>query len=187
MQNAYLSGASVYLRPLEKSDAAFLASALNNSQVTRTLATIGPINVASEEQWLSTVNQSPGDLVLGIALRAGERLIGACGLHRIDYRNRHAELGIVIGDPSEWGKGYGTEAVRLLVGHAFETLNLNRVQLHVYETNPAGIRAYEKVGFRREGVMRQFAFREGRYWDAHLMAILREQWTGVSRETDRPR
>ncbi len=89
---------------------------------------------------------------------------------------RRASFGILIGDKAAWGKGYGSEATRLMLRHAFETLNLNRVWLHVYEYNQRGIRAYEKVGFRREGVLRQDTFRDGRYWDTIAMAVLREEW-----------
>jgi RimJ/RimL family protein N-acetyltransferase len=63
-----------------------------------------------------------------------------------------------------------------MVGYAFETLNLNRIWLNVYEYNQRGVRAYEKVGFRREGVLRQDTFRDGRYWDTIAMAVLREEW-----------
>ena len=79
-------------------------------------------------------------------------------------------------DKGSWGQGYGTEATRLVVQHAFATLNLNRVWLEVYEYNPRGLRAYEKVGFRKEGVKRQDNYRAGRYWDTIVMAILREEW-----------
>src|SRR5206468_7752591 len=75
-----------------------------------------------------------------------------------------------------WGKGYGTEATRLMVQYAFDTLNLNRVWLHVLEYNERGIRCYEKVGFKKEGLLRQEHFRDGRYWDTHLVAILRDEW-----------
>ena len=70
-----------------------------------------------------------------------------------------------------------TEATRLITGYAFETLNLNRVALRVYEDNERGVKAYEKVGFKREGVLRQDIYREGRYWNTFLMSILREEWT----------
>jgi RimJ/RimL family protein N-acetyltransferase len=82
----------------------------------------------------------------------------------------------MLGEPEEWGKGYGSEATRLVLRYAFETLNLNRVWLHVYEYNERGLRAYEKAGFRREGRLRQEMFRDGRYWDTIVMGILRDEW-----------
>jgi RimJ/RimL family protein N-acetyltransferase len=67
----------------------------------------------------------------------------------------------------------------MLVRHGFETLNLNRIWLHVYANNPAGVRAYEKAGFRREGVLRQSCYQGGRYWDTIVMAVLREEWNAA--------
>jgi RimJ/RimL family protein N-acetyltransferase len=103
-------------------------------------------------------------------------LIGAAGLHEVDFKNRHAAFGLSLGDKEEWGKGYGTEATALVVKYAFETLNLNRVWLHVFEYNERAVRVSEKTGFRHEGVLRQDTYREGRYWNTHVMAILREEW-----------
>jgi diamine N-acetyltransferase len=88
-----------------------------------------------------------------------------------------AEFGIVIGDKSYWNQGYGTEAVRLLVRFGFHTLNLNRIFLRVYETNPRAIRAYEKAGFTSEGRERQAEFRNGKYIDVLRMSILRAEFT----------
>jgi len=110
---------------------------------------------------------------------SSSRLIGTTGLHRIDFKNRHAGFGIAIGDKQAWGKGYGTEATFLVARYGFETLNLNRIWLHVYDFNPAGMRCYEKVGYAREGVLRQDHFSEGRYADTIVMAILRQEWDGL--------
>ena len=101
------------------------------------------------------------DVVLGIAIRATDALIGATGLHQIDYKNRHAQLGIMIGNTHEWRKGYGTEATALTVAFAFDTLNLNRVWLHVYETNAHGIRAYEKSASNGKGCCGRRRFATG--------------------------
>ena len=113
-----------------------------------------------------------------IVAREGDVPLGMTGLHKIDPRHRHAEFGIMLGDPDRWGQGHGSEATRLMVRYGFETLNLHRIWLHVYEDNARGIRAYEKAGFRKEGVLRQDCFREGRYWDTIVMGLLREEWPG---------
>jgi len=102
--------------------------------------------------------------------------IGVTGLHGLSVRHRHVQFGISIGVKAMWGKGYGTEAAQLLVRHAFQTLNLNRVQLDVYEFNQKAIRCYEKAGFQIEGRLRESFFAEGRYWDTLVMGILRSEW-----------
>ena len=140
------------------------------------MGTIRPTSVAAEEAFIAGTNANPMEVQLAIVVRETDRLIGVAGLEKTDVRHRHTMFGIGIGDKTAWGKGYGTETTRLLAAHAFETLNLNRVWLSVYEYNPRGIRAYEKAGFRVEGRLRQDCYRDGRYWDTILMALLREDW-----------
>jgi RimJ/RimL family protein N-acetyltransferase len=176
MQSPFLVGDAIYLRPLEIEDARTIAPWFNDPEVTRFLLRCHPMSVAKEEEWIRHIYDNPTDVALGIALRADDRLIGSTGLHQVDLRNRSAAFGIVLGDKSAWGKGHGTEATRLMVRHAFHTLNLNRVWLEVYEYNPRGARAYEKAGFRVEGRLRQDTFRDGRYWDTLIMGVLRDEW-----------
>jgi RimJ/RimL family protein N-acetyltransferase len=175
MVNPFLVGTHVYLRPLDRADAPAFVTWLNDPDVARFLRAYRPMTLSAEEAFIDAIGKGE-DMGLAIVLRDGDRLIGGAGLHEIDQRCRRAQFGIVIGDREQWGKGYGTEVTRLMVGYAFETLNLNRVWLLVYEYNPRGVRSYEKVGFRREGVLRQDTFRDGRYWDTIVMGILREEW-----------
>ena len=104
------------------------------------------------------------------------KFIGGCAFSAIDWRNGASEFGIQIGDKSYWDQGYGTEAVRLLVKHGFESLNLHRIFLRVLETNPRAIRSYEKAGFIHEGIQRQAEFRNGQYVDVLMMSVLLEEW-----------
>jgi RimJ/RimL family protein N-acetyltransferase len=186
VQNPFLVGSLVYLRPLEREDVPALVAWLNDPEVTRTVQRYEPLTRRGEEEYLARVEGSATDLLLGIAARQEDRLVGVTGLHHIDWRNRHAGFGIAVGDKAAWGRGYGTEATRLLVRHAFETLNLNRVWLHVYEHNERGLRLYRKVGFRPEGRLRQDAFREGRYWDTVVMGVLRDEWEAVDYAPEPP-
>ena len=105
-----------------------------------------------------------------------ERIIGGIGLDAIYWTHRDAFVGIGIGDKEDWGKGYGTDAMRILLRYAFTELNLRRVTLDVFEYNPRGIRSYEKAGFVIEGRVREAVMREGRRWDMVYMGILREEW-----------
>ncbi len=111
-------------------------------------------------------------MIFGIRLLEGGSLIGTCQLHAIDPIHRTAELQIRIA-PSHHGQGYGTEAVGLLLDHAFKDLNLHRVQLHVFATNARAIRVYEKAGFAREGVLLEAAYIDGKYVDVVVMGVLR--------------
>lgn len=176
MKNPFLIGERVYLRPVEREDAVLMAKWFNSWEVRRSVLSHRPVSLAQQEEKIASIGKDEHDVVLAIARREPDGLLGATGLHRIDFKNRRAEFGIAVGDPAEWGKGYGTEATRLIVGYGFDTLNLNRIQLLVYEDNVRGIRAYERAGFRREGVLRQYLYREGRYQDAFLMSVLKSDW-----------
>lgn len=139
----------------------------------------------------------PSALMMGLAIAMGRlagrpefaiversgRLIGAVRLWRISPRNRSAMLTIFIGDKSRWGKGYGTDALRLVLRHAFGPMELHRVELHVFDFNHRAIRSYEKAGFVQEGTRRQALFRDGRYHDILVMGVLREEF--LAREIER--
>jgi len=176
VKNPFLIGQQIYLRPLERADALVVAAWFNDPEVNRTLRRYLPLMLQTEEAFLDKLAASEENVVLGIMVRQTDQFIGVTGLNQIDPKNRNAAFGITIGEKNEWGKGYGTEATRLMVKFAFETLNLHRVWLHVYEYNPRGLHAYEKVGFRVEGRLRQDTYREGRYWDTITMGILRDEW-----------
>ena len=176
MNNPFRIGERIYLRPVERDDAPLFVAWLNDPEVTETLAMYRPINLATEEGFIAGVYKSEHDVVLGIVAKGDDQLVGVTGLHNIDWKNRQASFGISIGVKGEWDKGYGGEATRLMVGFAFETLNLHRVWLHVYDGNARAMHVYEQVGFCREGILRQARFHAGRYWDTITMAILADEW-----------
>ncbi len=112
------------------------------------------------------------------AIEADGECIGTCGLFNIDMNARHAELGITIGDREYWGRGYGREAVDLLLDYAFRLRNLRRVWLEVHSANERAIRSYRSCGFVEEGRMREHVWLDGRYVDNVIMGVLREEWSG---------
>lgn len=176
MINPFAIGEKVYLRPMELADGPLCARWLNHPEIRRTTLRARPLNLQDEDEFIERMRVSTSDVAFVIVERASDRPVGGTGLHQIDWRSRHACFGLTIGDPADWGKGYGTEATRLLVDHAFETMNLHRVWLQVIEYNERGIRVYEKIGFKKEGLLREEHYREGRYWNTWLMAILRQDW-----------
>jgi RimJ/RimL family protein N-acetyltransferase len=101
----------------------------------------------------------------------------------IDWRSRKAEIGIMIGDKRYWNKGYGTEAMRLILQHGFETLNLHRLYLRVFSDNSRAVRTYEKAGFVLEARMRETNFDNGRYRDDLMMSMLRPEWDAAKGAT----
>jgi [ribosomal protein S5]-alanine N-acetyltransferase len=176
MKTPFLTGERIYLRPIEREDAPRLQEFINDPDVTRTLEMHRPMNLQREEEFIASMGQNEKVIVLGIALRDGDALIGTVSLRLGEAKDRRAEFGISIGAKDAWNQGHGTEATRLIVGYGFETLNLNRIYLRVYEYNARAIRAYEKAGFQREGLLRQDTYRLGKYWDVIVMGILRPEW-----------
>lgn len=177
-------GDRIRFRGIEREDIPTFVKWLNDPEVQAGVMLYAPLSRVAEENWFEGMIKRPLDeQVMGIEIRqpasdgaeTGWRLIGSLAFNEIDWRNRAAEFGILIGDKSCWNQGYGTEAVRLLVKHGFESLNLNRIFLQVFASNPRAIRAYEKAGFIHEGRKRQAEFRNGQYIDVLLMSILRDE------------
>ena len=119
---------------------------------------------------------SPASYFFSIRTLADDRLIGELNLDVVNWPGRDAFVGLGIGEPEYWSKGYGTDAMQVLLRFAFTEINLRRVTLTVFEYNPRAIRSYEKAGFRHEGRLRKLLNREGRRWDEPFMGILREEW-----------
>jgi RimJ/RimL family protein N-acetyltransferase len=105
-----------------------------------------------------------------------DKLIGDIGLFVVSWPGRDAFVGLGIGDRDFWGRGYGTDAMKLILRYGFMEVNLRRVTLTVFEYNPRAIRSYEKAGFRHEGRLRGTLCRDGRRWDLLFMGILRDEW-----------
>jgi RimJ/RimL family protein N-acetyltransferase len=110
-------------------------------------------------------------------------LLGVVYLLGIDWVHRSAELGLLVGEKSWWGRGVGTEATRRAIEHAFGDLNLHRVSLEVFEDNVPALRAYEHAGFVREGLKREAVYKDGRYRSVVVMGVLRgEERLGIPEE-----
>jgi RimJ/RimL family protein N-acetyltransferase len=116
---------------------------------------------------------------MAIHLRPSGRLIGTCALSGLDPDNGSALFHITIGEKDCWGQGYGTEATRLMLAHAFETLKLHRIGLSVFEFNERAIRAYRRIGFVVEGRAREAIWRNGRWWDEIMMSMLDREWQAL--------
>ncbi len=111
-----------------------------------------------------------------IVEKESNKPIGVTSLINIDFKNRNAECIIDIGDKASWGKGYGTESMKLLLDYSFLEMNLHRVSLRVFSFNNRAIKLYEKVGFQQEGISRESIFREGKWHDIIHMSILQEEY-----------
>jgi RimJ/RimL family protein N-acetyltransferase len=118
----------------------------------------------------------PDALAMAVHEKATNRLIGTCAFSQLDGENGSALFHITIGEADAWGRGYGTEATRLMLDHAFGALSLHRIGLYVFEFNVRAIRAYKRCGFVIEGRSRESIWRDGRWWDELAMSVLESDW-----------
>jgi RimJ/RimL family protein N-acetyltransferase len=179
-----IHGKRIRLRAIERENLPLFTGWLNDPEVSANISIFLPFSLLDEESWFETMRKTPhSEHPLTIEIRDGEgwKPIGNTGLGNIDPRNRSAEFGIFIGDRSCWDQGYGSEATRLMVRHGFETLNLHRIYLRVFRTNPRAVHVYEKTGFVHEGCMRQAEYRNGSYVDVLFMSLLRPEWDALNR------
>lgn len=179
-----LKGEKVVLRAIEESDYERLAEFARDVEVHVISDDEPPVPKSFDqikEEFRELQKQSDETVVF--AIEAENVLIGSCSIHRFDYTARKCALGINIGDRHFWGKGYGRDAVSLLVEYAFHYLNLRKVHLTVRADNERAVRAYEAVGFVREGLQRQHVWMDGAYRDWVSMGLLRSEWAGSSRTT----
>jgi len=182
-------GERVRLRAVEREDVPRFVEWLNDPEVIAGLELNLPLANWEETRWFENLsNYAAEERPLAIEARSpdgGWEHIGATGLSKIEWMNRCACFGIFIGKKTLWNQGYGSEVTSLVLKHSFETLNLNRIYLYVYETNPRAIRAYERAGFVKEGVLREARYLNGVYINALVMSALRSGWTS-SGSGDRP-
>ena len=144
-----------------------------------TIRSYDPPYPLTAEAWRAIHEQTVAGtrLIFTLYERATARLIGHAGLQGIDLRHRTAGLNLFVGAPDARGKGYGTEATRLLLDYAFTALGLHSAYLWVVAFNLAGIRAYQKAGLREAGRLRQRYWMGDRLWDEILMECLAREFT----------
>lgn len=170
------------LRPFREEDLDAMAAAVADPEVGRLTgsyhssadagATPDPDTL---RQWYSTRNEQLDRLDLAVVDRATGECVGEVVLNEFEEGNRSVNFRILLG-PGGRNRGLGTEATRLVLGHAFDVLGLHRVGLEVYAFNPRGRRAYEKVGFVTEGVRREALRFDGAWVDAVVMSVLDHEW-----------
>lgn len=176
MQNPFIIGERIYLRPLEPAqDNHHYATWMNDEEIRRYFS-IYPTSDTRGKERLEQLYKDGKHIIFGVALISDNSLIGLVGLKYINYINQSAEFYVIIGDRSAWFKGYGTEATKLMFRYGFMELNLNRIQTQDMEENIGGWRADEKAGMKYEGTLRQAILRFGKYNDVRVYSILRSEY-----------
>ncbi len=182
MTRPMLAGERLSLRLLERRDLEAYAAGANDPLVGGLAGFTEPIGRDGAERWFERASERmlSGELLsFAVCELNDDRFVGAISLRGIERTDGHAELGIYM-DRDHQGSGWGTEAQRVLLDHAFGEMRLERVFLTVSPSNARAIRSYKKVGFTREGVLRHAYWHRGAWVDALLMSILRPEWATQS-------
>lgn len=165
-------GKRIVLRAIEAEDLPLLHEWSNDPEVAHGLGDVNfPSSFRQQEQWFERMQSDKHTIRLAIQVKDGP-LIGYTGFWSIHWRDRRAEHGIVIGDRTISGKGYGKEAIFACARYAFEEMGLYRLDATILETNQASVKAYQACGFQIEGLLRQHALREGKRVNRIILGLL---------------
>ena len=168
----------IELKPLSQEDVIPFYSWLNDDDVIKySMSLFQRLNSPEQiKNWFDSLVEEQNTYNIGIYLEATKELIGYAGISGISTLNKSGEYFIFIGDKNQWGKGIGTIVTQKIVAYGFETLHLNRIMLTVSQPNKGGVKAYERAGFKVEGVLREACLRDGAFHDKIVMSILQSEY-----------
>ena len=178
-----LYGKKVALCPPDKSK--HLENALkwmNDPEITQYTTTYLPVTRDFEEEWFNNLGKDrEKNVVFAIETHDGKH-IGFTGIHNINWHDRTAVVGAIIGDKEYWGKGYGTDSMMVLLSFAFLTLNLRKIWASVLGFNKRSLAHALKCGFRKTGVLKRQRYKNGKYFDEVIIDVFRERWLKIKQE-----
>jgi len=170
----FLEGEKINLRTVEEEDLEFLRENINRKEVRTHLTARKPVNLEQEKQFFEEVISSEKNTHLAISIE--NEIIGIISLEENKERTGVAEIGIWI-DPENHGNGYGTEAAELITNYGFNELNFHRIMARAHEGNKGSQEIWEKLGFEKEGELRDQVYREGEFINAYLYGVLEQEWS----------
>lgn len=174
-----LENEGVYLRNLHEADAPTMLDTTKNEEMRYMTGTKHNFTLDQIKSYIEKVKNDSSRCDFAICLKGNDSMIGDLSILDINKEDNKAGFRIALSTIDLTGKGYGTAAIRSVLPFVFDKLGLNRLQLEVYSHNLRGIRAYEKVGFVKEGVLRQSLLYKGSYSDEIIMAILKEDYVNL--------
>jgi RimJ/RimL family protein N-acetyltransferase len=172
----FLQGDQVYLRPISIEDTELYFRMLFNEETRRLTGTQKCFTREQVRQYIEGKAQDSSGVLMLIALTENDTVIGDIQLLEIHPFNRSCYIRIAIDNLIHQGKGYGTEAMKLMLDYAFGDLNLHRIELNVYSYNERAIHVYERLGFKKEGVQRDALFYNHQYHDSIIMSMLEDEY-----------
>lgn len=178
-----LTGRRVCLRPFGKDDAKYLQKWSNDAELRKLIGEVKPMSQAETEKFYEELSADKDRMWFVIVLRGNDRVIGEAGLLRMFRPWRTTDMTVIIGEKDVWGRGYGTDAGRLLLDYAINRLGFHRVSIGVVGFNERALRFWEGLGFKREGVERDGYYCDNKHSDFIMMSILEDEFRKVNRCT----
>ncbi len=173
----FLVGKKVILRPLDKrGDIDSCLRWINDEEVRRFISAYRPNSYIEEEEWFDSLHKRDDSIHLAVETKEDGIFIGVMGVHHINWRNRTAVTGAIIGEKNYWGKGYGTDAKMILLNYAFNELNLRKISSHVLSFNKRSVAYSKKCGYKIEAVLKNQIFKNGKYWDEVILSLYKKDW-----------
>lgn len=172
-KNTFICGDKIYLRAIEAGDEELICRIENHPEIRTTLFYFRPVTIEEQKDKINNLIRDNTIITFIICNKCNDNSIGQVSLVRIDWVSRTAIYYIAIADKENHAKGFGFETTNIIIDYAFNTLNLNRIQLHVALENEGAIKVYKKCGFQIEGILREAMFHNGKYSDFYVMGILR--------------
>jgi len=171
-----LLGEKCYLSPVCMDDVEKYTEWLNDMEIGQ-FVTLSDTVLDIDKEGVLLRKLMDEEHIFAIVEKDTNKVIGNCGIHNVSQVHRNASLGIFIGEKTFWNQGIGAEATNLLLDFAFNILNLHNIYLSVLSYNKRAIRCYEKIGFKKIGVQREFMFVSGKYHDVYLYDMLASEFT----------
>lgn len=173
-----LEGEKIYLIPIEEEHCDVYYSLLKNTSLEnyKMTGTKTMFTKTSLKSYIEDIVSDRSRIDCFIVDRDNDEIVGEVVLNDIDWKNRMGCIRIAIFKDSDYNKGFGTEAMLLLIKYGFGMYNLNRIELEVYAFNERAIHLYEKIGFKREGILREYLYFDNEYHDAVTMSILKKEF-----------
>tara|TARA_B100000212_G_C27310669_1_gene505586 strand:- start:194 stop:730 length:537 start_codon:yes stop_codon:yes gene_type:complete len=169
-----ITGKKISLESIDAEHIEQLRNWRNDPSLRKYFREYREISYEMQKKWFDKIASDQNQVNFSIKDKQTGKLIGHCGLYYINWRARHGEFGIYIGDKNYRGLGYGSDALRQLCKYGFEELNLNKIWCEVYSNN-LSLDMYRHIGFVDEGVLRQNYYCEGKYWDSYILSMLRDE------------
>ena len=170
------------MRPLVRGDLVYLRKWLEDAEIRGLIGEVTPMSKEDSEKFLKKVRADTARAWFMVVVKENNEVIGEAGLLRMDPIWRTTDVSVIIWDKEEWGKGYGTETILLLLGYAFGQLKFHRAAIGVVGFNERALHFWAKNGFKREGVQRDGYYYDGKYHDFVMMSILEDEFREVRAE-----